>query len=117
MNIYIYSDESGVFDFEHNNYYVFGGLICFGKDERDATARKYSHVEKTLRQSKKYDEGMELKASNISNSDKGKIFRSLNSSFKFCVLIKQKELDKSSFCFFISRVSYWNSTETRYITL
>ena len=31
--------------------------------------------------------------------------------------IQQKELDKSSFCFFIGRVSYWNSTETRYITL
>ena len=27
MNIYIYSDESGVFDKEHNDYFVFGGLI------------------------------------------------------------------------------------------
>ena len=97
MNIYIYSDESGVFDYEHNDYYIFGGLICFGNSERDATARKYSHVEKVLRESKKYEEGIELKASNISNADKGKIFRSLNNSFKFCVLIKEKDLDKKIF--------------------
>ena len=31
MNIYIYSDESGVFDKEHNDYFVFGGLILLGK--------------------------------------------------------------------------------------
>ena len=30
MNIYIYSDESGVFDKEHNDYFVFGGLIFLG---------------------------------------------------------------------------------------
>ena len=27
MNIYVYSDESGVFDKEHKDYFVFGGLM------------------------------------------------------------------------------------------
>ena len=97
MNIYVYSDESGVFDYAHNDYFVFGGLICFGNAEKEKTARKYAHVEKTLKESHWYDADLELKASNITNTDKGKIFRSLNESFKFCVLVKQKELDKKIF--------------------
>ena len=32
MNIYVYSDESGVFDKEHNDYVVFGGLILLGTE-------------------------------------------------------------------------------------
>lgn len=35
MNIYVYSDESGVFDKAHNDYFVFGGLILLGTEERD----------------------------------------------------------------------------------
>jgi hypothetical protein len=97
MNIYIYSDESGVFDYLHNDYFIFGGLICFGNKEKETTARKYSHAEKVIIESRKYDKNIELKASNISNADKGKLFRSLNNSFKFSVLIKQKELQKEIF--------------------
>lgn len=97
MNIYIYSDESGVFDYVHNDYFVFAGLICFGNSEKDSIARQYSHVEKSLQNTNRYTAGIELKASNISNADKGKLFRSLNKTFKFCVLIKQQEIDKKIF--------------------
>lgn len=47
MNIYIYSDESGVFDKVHNDYYVYGGLILLGKKQRDDCIHKYailSHI-------------------------------------------------------------------------
>ena len=33
MDIYIYSDESGVFDKEHNDFFVFAGVILLGEDE------------------------------------------------------------------------------------
>lgn len=92
MNIYIYSDESGVFDHLNNDYFVFGGIICFGTKEKDSWCRKYSHVESVIRKSGNYDKDYELKASKITNAEKGKIFRSLNNAFKFCVLIKEKEL-------------------------
>lgn len=97
MNIYVYSDESGVFDYLHNDYFVFGGIICFGTDNRDDCCRKYSHVEQTLRASKRYDPNIEIKASNITNNDKGKLYRSLNNCFKFCVLISEKKLKKEIF--------------------
>lgn len=35
MNLYIYSDESGVFDNKHEKYFVFGGLIFLSKFEKD----------------------------------------------------------------------------------
>ncbi len=97
MNIYIYSDESGVFDYAHNSYFVFGGLICFGEAERDAVARKYARVEMLLRATGRYGVEKELKASRLSNKHKGKLFRSLNGTLKFCVLIRQKELRKEIF--------------------
>lgn len=97
MNIYVYSDESGVFDHLHNDYFVFGGIICFSTKERNDNARKYSHVEKVIRESGKYPEDYELKASNITNAEKGKIFRSLNNVFKFSVSIREKALNFSIF--------------------
>ena len=76
--IYVYSDESGTFDYVHNDYFLFAGLIFFGQDEKEIGARKYSHVEKLLRGSRLG----EMKGSNLSNAKKGKIYRSLNNHYK-----------------------------------
>ena len=97
INLFVYSDESGVFDYKHNKYFLFGGLICFSPKEKERTARKYAHVETVIRQSKNYGADLELKASNISNADKGKFYRSLNGNYKFCVLIKERNLNKQIF--------------------
>ena len=32
MDLFVYSDESGVFDSAHNKYFVFAGLILLGKE-------------------------------------------------------------------------------------
>ena len=45
MDIYIYSDESGVFDYLHNDYFVFAGAIFFSKQDKDDMERKYVHAE------------------------------------------------------------------------
>ena len=87
MNIYVYSDESGVFDKEHNDYFVFGGLILLGTDEKDTWSKKYSHVESIIRVNKGVTHDYELKATHISNKEKGKLFRSLNHCYKFGVVI------------------------------
>lgn len=96
MNLYIYSDESGVFDNKHNDYFVFGGLICFGDSEKELLSRKYASVENCLRVDPK-NIGQELKASFLTNKEKGKVYRSLNNVYKFVVLIKEKDLNPSIF--------------------
>lgn len=91
--IYIYSDESGVFDYIHNEYFLFAGLIFFGKDSKEIGARKYAHAEKCVRNNQKG----ELKGSRISNAKKGKLYRSLNKEYKFCVMIDQKNINHKIF--------------------
>ena len=91
MQLYVYSDESGVFDKVHNDIFVFGGLIFLDKNNKDIFARKYLKAERDIR-SNGYDYETELKACKISNKEKGKLFRSMNKAIKFGVVIEQKEI-------------------------
>ena len=97
MDLFIYSDESGVFDRIHNEYFVFGGIICFGKDQKEHTCRKYSNVEKTLRAAYHYKQETEMKACKVSPKVRAKLYRSLNNSYKFCVLIKERNINQNIF--------------------
>ena len=91
MDIFVYSDESGVFDKIHNDFFVFGGLILLGNDEKDIWIRKYAKAENDIRNGK-YSATAELKAYVITNREKGKLYRSLNNYYKFAVVIDQKEI-------------------------
>ncbi len=92
MNIFVYSDESGVFDPAHNDLFVFGGLIFLSKEEKDVATRKYIKAEKDVRASMALGTSMELKASVAGNKYKGKLYRSLNQIQKFSVIIDQKRI-------------------------
>ena len=92
MNLYVYSDESGVFDKEHNDYFVFGGIICVGTEEKELLSRRYANVEKVLRKNKGVSLEYELKATQVDNAEKGKLFRSLNKSYKFGVIIQEQNV-------------------------
>ena len=90
LNIYIYSDESGVFDMNHNDIFAFGGLIILGQDSKEEWSKRYAKAEKVLRGKKQVSRDYELKATKIKNSEKSQLFRSLNKCYKFGVVIKQK---------------------------
>lgn len=92
MNIFIYSDESGVFDKFHNDIFVFAGVICLDTRNKEKWSRLYSHAEQTIRSSGGYSIGDELKASFVTNTQKGKLFRSLNNCYKFCTVINQQQV-------------------------
>lgn len=92
MNIYVYSDESGVFDKKHNDIFVFGGLAFLDKNSRDIATRKYIKAERDIRYGKNYNQNTELKASVITNKEKSKLYRSLNQYYKFGVVINQKRV-------------------------
>lgn len=107
MDIFIYSDESGVFDVKHNRFFVFGGLIFLSKDSKDLCSRKYSKAEKDVKASNGLDVGAEAKASVISNKSKGKLFRSLNNQIRFGVIIDEKQLHE--------RIWYSKKDKQRYL--
>lgn len=90
MELFVYSDESGVFDKEHNNYFVFAGLVFLGKNEKEIANRKYLHAERQLKLPQTFDRNLELKASLLNPKNKGKLFRSLNECHKFGGIVVQK---------------------------
>lgn len=95
MNIFIFSDESGVFDKLHNSKFVFGGLIFLDKQSKDICCRQYLNAERAIYSSGLIENGKEIKAARISNSHKNKLYRSLNNCYKFGIVIdEQTVLDR-----------------------
>lgn len=92
MNIFVYSDESGVFDSAHNDIFVFGGVIFIDKENKDIATRKFIAAERSLRRAGIHKNGEELKACKISAKEKGKLFRALNQYIKFGVVVRQKRI-------------------------
>jgi len=92
LNIFVYSDESGVLDKIHNDVYVFGGIVFLSKDEKDIAARKYSAAERVIRRTGNYERDTEIKAATISAAEKRKLYRSLNGYYKFGVVVDQSKV-------------------------
>ena len=92
MDIYVYSDESGVLDRDHNDYYVFGGLLFISEEDKELYSRKYIAAEKNVRISEKIPNGFEVKASNIKPKSRNKLYRCLIDTERFGVVISQKKL-------------------------
>ena len=97
VQIFVYSDESGVLDKAHNPYYVFGGLIFLSKTERDNCARMFLHAENTVKNCVKMEKSAEAKASQLSNKYKGKLFRALNNRCRFGVIIDENRIHEEIF--------------------
>lgn len=97
MVIYVFSDESGVFDQEHNDFFVFGGVILLSFDEKENVTRKYLAAERCVKLSAGLSTDDEAKACVLSNEHKAKLYRSLNQVHKFAVVIKQSRVLSSIF--------------------
>ena len=97
MSIFVYADESGVFDHLHNDYFVFGGILLYSKNQRDIMGRKYLKAERNLGNNARRSKNGELKAATLSNAHKGKLFRSLNQVCKFAVVVRQQSILESIF--------------------
>ena len=97
MNIYVYSDESGVFDKAHNDVYVFGALIFLSDESRQECSRKYKHTEDMVRASGSYEATSEIKGCKITGKQKGSLFRSLNQYYKFGAVVNQRLIVNETF--------------------
>lgn len=84
MNIFVYGDESGVFDKAHQHWFVFGGLIFFDKDEKDAANRQFLAAERKIAPS--YNGG-ELKASLLKNKHKRSLFNLTSKWRRFAFVV------------------------------
>ena len=108
IDLYVYVDESGVFDKVHNDTFVYGGIIYTDLQKKTLAERRYRAVENRLRKSGKYREYPELKASILENKDKRNLFSSL-SGYRFAVVIRQKRLSDRVFSSMKNKGDYLNS--------
>lgn len=97
MNIFVYADESGVFDRAHNDVFVFGGLIFLDREERDLARRRYQSAERTLRDSGAAEGHDEMKAIYLTNKQKSSMYRSMNPYHRFGVVVLQKQVNERIF--------------------
>lgn len=75
MKLYVYADESGVFDKAHDDLFVYGGVIV-PASRREDSIRQYLALERDIRaHSHGQLDGVELKASFLSMKDRSRVFR------------------------------------------
>lgn len=92
----IYSDESGVFDYRNERYFVFGGLILFN-DQIEDLSRRHASIESKLKEIAAYADLPELKASYLSSRDRRKIFSLLKDYQKFGAVIDLGSINRNIF--------------------
>ncbi len=97
MRIFIYSDESGVFDKKHNDLFVYGGIILLSKEQRDQAAQRYSHAEKKVRNKISFNPNKEVKATTIPKKYRPILYKATKNYIKFGVVIRQKVLHDQVF--------------------
>ncbi len=91
-NIYVYSDESGVFDPFHFDYYAFGGIIFLSEEEKNEAAHHFHHTVTQIRGDKCKSE---LKASNLATSNKYKLMKSISKYIIFGAVINLNMINKN----------------------
>lgn len=92
MEIFIYSDESGVLDKAHNDYFVYGGIMFLSKEARDNCSRMFVAAERLTKRALRMPDEIEAKASNIGNKQRAKLFRALNNQIRFGVIVDQRKV-------------------------
>lgn len=94
MDIFVYSDESGVFDRDHGRYFTYGGLVFLSIKERDDFARQYVAAEKYVRITEHTLEGQEIKGSKISPDSKRKLYKTIRRAERFGAVIDMSRLTR-----------------------
>lgn len=82
MNLFIYSDESGIFS-KKMELFLFAGYIFLNKNEKDKYLNRFKNEEKNLKAKINFvDE--ELKGSMLNVKQKAKLIKKMNGIYKFC---------------------------------
>lgn len=93
-NIYIYSDESGTFDYKHCEYFVYGGIVFLSKKDRDQASREYVALEKILRETIFDGSQEEIKANKLTLKEKRRLLSVSKKpySYRFAIITHSPSL-------------------------
>jgi len=96
LNVFVYGDESGVFDKAHNAFFVFGGIILLDKGEKDSLYRQFISAERKIAAACGLD-GVELKACKLSNKHKASLFRLAGKAIRYGFVVDQARVRDTIF--------------------
>lgn len=96
MKLYVFADESGVFDREHNDLFVYGGVIILGKHNYDAIVNRHQSLERRLRREESsLKNEPEIKAAYLNLKQRKRLFNLQSPQcIRFGVVIHQQRVYK-----------------------
>lgn len=88
-------DDSGVFDISNNRYFVYAGVVHLGKENKENAIRKYHSVERITKENAGIKKNQEAKGAKLKPKHKADIYRSLNSTRKFAVVVDCEKVEEN----------------------
>ncbi len=98
MNMYIFGDESGVFDKAHQRYLVFGGLIILSKDKLKKTRANFLKAEATIKNSSSSSKKKgELKGWQMEERHKKHLLNVTNPTIRYAFVVDLAKVNSNVF--------------------
>lgn len=96
MKLYVFADESGVFDRVHADFFVYGGVIILGKTNYDAIVNKHRSLERRLRREDPSLKNVpEIKAAYLNLKQRKRLFNlQVPQCVRFGIVIDQQRVYK-----------------------
>jgi hypothetical protein len=96
MKLYVFADESGVFDRVHADLFVYGGVIILGKTNYDAIVNKHRSLERRLRREDPSLKNVpEIKAAYLNLKQRKRLFNlQVPQCVRFGIVIDQQRVYK-----------------------
>lgn len=96
MKLYVFADESGVFDRVHADLFVYGGVIILGKTNYDAIVNKHQSLERRLRREDPSLKNVpEIKAAYLNLKQRKRLFNlQVPQCVRFGIVIDQQRVYK-----------------------
>ena len=92
VNLYVYSDESGVFDISNYDYYAYGGVMFADPVVMQDCLRKYLNIEEQIRKDRDISNEAELKAAMLTPLDRRRLFQTTSAGMRFGIIIHEKKI-------------------------
>lgn len=86
--IYIFVDDSGVFDIKNNKYFIYAGYVFVGTDSMRKYKTRYRNMVDRLKVSLDLDPSVELKAANLEAKHKRALSNVMREAESFSVAVE-----------------------------
>ncbi len=92
VNLWIYADDSGSFTPSQNRYFVIGGLLFLGTEQRDKALEAYTAAEEDYNERTRRPSTAEIKASHVGSKTDRFFYEAMGEFVRFAAAVDVAEL-------------------------